>query len=136
MGNTRPECFLRGLKFSDKKIRGLKLLGENLRGLRSISKFDQFFYFHFLEDTDPNIAKIVTISEIRKGDKIKIGSFFNWVVTCRAKGCEKFSEKLYQLKIGFKTKNVYTSILTQLFENIPTTFDLFSTVRKCRKMSR
>ena len=57
MGNTRPECFLRGLKFSDKKIRGLKFLGENLRGLKSISKFDQFFFqnFHFLEDTDPNI---------------------------------------------------------------------------------
>ena len=31
MGNTRPERFLRGLKFSDKKIRGLKFLGENLR---------------------------------------------------------------------------------------------------------
>ena len=29
MGNTRPECFLRGLKFSGKKIRGLKFLGEN-----------------------------------------------------------------------------------------------------------
>ena len=37
-GNTRPECFLRGLKFSDNKIRGLKFLGENLRGLKSISK--------------------------------------------------------------------------------------------------
>ena len=43
MGNTRPECFLRGLKFLEKKIRGLKFLGENLRGLKSISKFDQFF---------------------------------------------------------------------------------------------
>ena len=57
MGNTRPECFLRGLKFSDKKIRGLKFLGENLRGLKSISKFDQIFLkiSVFLEDTDPNI---------------------------------------------------------------------------------
>ena len=71
MGNTRPECFLRGLKFSGKKIRGLKFLGENLRGLKSISKFDQIFFkiSIFLEVTDPNIAKIVTISEIRKADK-------------------------------------------------------------------
>ena len=33
-GNTRPECFLRGLKFSDNKIRGLNF---------------------FLEDSDANI---------------------------------------------------------------------------------
>ena len=38
MGNTRPECFLWGLKFPEKKIRGLKFLEENLRGLKSISK--------------------------------------------------------------------------------------------------
>ena len=44
MGNTRPECFLSGLKFSDNKIRGIKFLGEILRGLKSISKFDQFFF--------------------------------------------------------------------------------------------
>ena len=44
MGNTRPECFLMGLKFSEKKIRGLKFLGENLRGLKSISNFNQFFF--------------------------------------------------------------------------------------------
>ena len=71
MGNTRPECFLRGLKFLGKKIRGLKFLGENLRGLKSISKFDQNFFkiSIFLEVTDPNIAKIVTISEIRKAGK-------------------------------------------------------------------
>ena len=37
MGNTRPECFLRGLKS----------LGENLRGLKSISKFDHFFFQNF-----------------------------------------------------------------------------------------
>ena len=43
MGNTRPECFLRGLKFSDERIRGLKFLRENLRGLKSISKLDQLF---------------------------------------------------------------------------------------------
>ena len=43
MGNTRPEYFLRDLKFSDKKIRGLKFLGQNLRGLKSILKFDQYF---------------------------------------------------------------------------------------------
>ena len=71
MGNTRPECFLRGLKFSGKKIRVLKFLGENLRGLKYISKFDQIFFkiSIFLEDTDPSIAKIVTISEIRKAGK-------------------------------------------------------------------
>ena len=71
MGNTRPECFLRGLKFSGKKIRGLRFLGENLRGRKSISKFDQNFFkiSIFLEVTDPNIAKIVRISEIRKADK-------------------------------------------------------------------
>ena len=70
MGNTRPECFLRGLKILDKKIRGLKFLRENLRGLKSISKFDQYFLkiSIFLEDTDPNIAKILTILEIRKAD--------------------------------------------------------------------
>ena len=34
MGNTRPECFLKGLKF----------LGEHLRSLKSISKFDQIFF--------------------------------------------------------------------------------------------
>ena len=47
MGNTRPECFLSGLKFSEK----------NLRGLKSISKFDQIFFkiTISLEDTDPNI---------------------------------------------------------------------------------
>ena len=44
IGNTRPECFLRGLKFSGKKIRDLKFLGLNLRGLKSISKFDQIFF--------------------------------------------------------------------------------------------
>ena len=44
MGNTHPECFLRGLKFSDKKIRGVKFLEENLRGLKLISKFDQIFF--------------------------------------------------------------------------------------------
>ena len=44
MGNTRPECFLRGIKFSDYKIRGLNFLGENFRGLKSISKFDQFLF--------------------------------------------------------------------------------------------
>ena len=44
MGNTRPECFLRGLKFSGKTIRGLKFLGENLRGLKSISKFNQILF--------------------------------------------------------------------------------------------
>ena len=73
MGNTRPECFLRGLKVSGKKIRGLKFLGENLRGLKSISKFGQNFFkiSTFLEVTDPNIAKIVTISEIKKADKVK-----------------------------------------------------------------
>ena len=71
MGNTRPECFLRGLKFLSKKIRGLKFLGENLRGLKSISKFNQNFFqiSIFLVVTDPNILKIVTISEIRKADK-------------------------------------------------------------------
>ena len=55
-GEYPSGVFLRGLKFSGKKIRGLKFLRENLRGLKSISKFDQF------TDTDPNIAKIVTIS--------------------------------------------------------------------------
>ena len=71
MGKTHPDCFLRALKFSGKKIRGIKFLGENLRGLKSISKFDQNFFkiFVFLEVTDLNIAKIVTISEIRKADK-------------------------------------------------------------------
>ena len=71
MGNTNPKCFLRGLKFSGKKIKGLKFLGENFRGLKSISKFEQNFFKSstFLEVTDPNIAKIVTISEIRKPDK-------------------------------------------------------------------
>ena len=51
MGNTRPESFLRGLKFSDKKIRGFKFLGENLRCIKSISKFDEIYF----EDIDPNI---------------------------------------------------------------------------------
>ena len=45
--------FLRGLKFSDKKIRGLKFLGENLRGLKSISNDQIFFKISiFLEDTE------------------------------------------------------------------------------------
>ena len=57
MGNTRPECFLRGLKISEKKIRGLKFLGENLSGLKSISSLTIFFSKlpFLLEDTDPNI---------------------------------------------------------------------------------
>ena len=56
-GEYPPGVFLKGLKFSDKKIRGLKFLGENLRGLKSISKFDQVFYkiSISLEDTDRNI---------------------------------------------------------------------------------
>ena len=33
-----PGVFLRGLKFSGKKIRGLKFLGENLRG-ESLTNF-------------------------------------------------------------------------------------------------
>ena len=58
MGNTRPECFLRCLKFSDKKIRclkfsdkkirGLKFLGQNLRGFKSISKFGHIFFKIFI----------------------------------------------------------------------------------------
>ena len=63
MGNTRPECF-KGSRIFGQKIRGLKCLGENLRGLKSISKFNLFLTSIFLEDTDPNIAKILTISEI------------------------------------------------------------------------
>ena len=57
MGNTRPECFLRGLKFSEKKIRGLKFLGEKFKGSHTNFKFLPIFFqnFHFLEDTDPNI---------------------------------------------------------------------------------
>ena len=57
MGNTRPECFSRGLKFSDNKIRGFIFLGENLRVLKSISKLDQLFFkiSIFLADTDANI---------------------------------------------------------------------------------
>ena len=72
-GEYPPGVFLRGLKFSGKKIRGLKFLGDNLRGLKSISKFDQnlFKISNFLEVTDPNIAKIVTISEIRIANEIK-----------------------------------------------------------------
>ena len=71
MGNTRPECFFKGSQISGKKIRGLIFLGENLRGLKSISKIDQNFFkiSIILEVTDPNIAKIVTISEIRKAGK-------------------------------------------------------------------
>ena len=54
-----------GSQIFGEKIRGLKFLEENLRGLKIISKFDQIFFkiSIFLEDTDPNIAKIVTISE-------------------------------------------------------------------------
>ena len=49
VGNTRPEYFLRGFKFSGIEIRGLKFLGENLRSLKSISKCDQFLLnLHFL----------------------------------------------------------------------------------------
>ena len=33
-GEYPPGVFLRGLKFSDKKIRGFKILVENLRGLK------------------------------------------------------------------------------------------------------
>ena len=70
MGNTRPDRFLRGVIFRQ-KIRGLIFLGENSRSFKSISKFDQDFFkiSILLEVTDPNIAKIVTISEIRKADK-------------------------------------------------------------------
>ena len=65
MGNTRPECFLRGLKFSAEKIRGLKFLGENLRGLKLISEFDLNFSKSpcFLVVTDPIIANIIEIFE-------------------------------------------------------------------------
>ena len=69
MGNTRPDCFLRGLKFSGKKIKGLKSLWENLRVLKSIFKFDQNFFKISLEVTDSNIAKIVTISD-QKSEKL------------------------------------------------------------------
>ena len=50
-GEYPPGVFLRGLKFSDKKIGVLKFLGEKLRGLKSISKFDQFIFqnFYFLQ---------------------------------------------------------------------------------------
>ena len=34
MGHTRPECFLRDLKFLDKKIKGLKIYSEKIRGLK------------------------------------------------------------------------------------------------------
>ena len=69
-GKYPTGVFLRSLKFSGKKIRGFKFLGENFRGLKSISKFDQNFLKTsiFLKVTDPNIAKIVTISETRKAD--------------------------------------------------------------------
>ena len=55
------ECFLRGLKFSDKKVRGLKFLEENFKGSQINFKVWPFFFkiSIFLEDKDPNIAKIV-----------------------------------------------------------------------------
>ena len=88
--------FLRGLKFSGKKIRDLIFLGENLRGLKSISKFDQNFFkiSSFLKITDPNISKIVTISLI-----------FEW-----NKGCQIYMEKrglkIYSEKIrGLSEEN-------------------------------
>ena len=67
-GEYLPGRFFKGSQIFGQKIRDLKILVENLRGLKSISKFDQFFFkiSIFLEDTDPNIAKIVTISEIKK----------------------------------------------------------------------
>ena len=41
MGNTRPECFLRGLKFSDNKIRGLKFLGIYMEKIRDIRIYSE-----------------------------------------------------------------------------------------------
>ena len=66
-----PGVFSKGSQIFGQKIRGLKFLEENLRGLKSISMFGQnvFKIFSFLEVIDPNIAKIVTISEKRKTDK-------------------------------------------------------------------
>ena len=54
-----PGVFFKGSQIFGQKNKGLKFLREILRGLKSISKFDQF------TDTDPNIAKIVTISQIK-----------------------------------------------------------------------
>ena len=67
-GAYPPGVFYKGSQIFGQKIRGLKILGGNLRGLKSISKFDRNFFkiSIILEVTDPNIAKIVTISEIRK----------------------------------------------------------------------
>ena len=87
MGNTRPECFLRGLKFSGKKIRGVKFLGENLRGLKSISKFDQNFFkiSIFLEVTDPNIAKIIAITRMKGPKKNLWYGFAHYQMTSNMK---------------------------------------------------
>ena len=72
MGNARRGVFFKRSQIFGQKIRGLKYLGENLRGLKSISKFDLiFFKISIFSEADPNIAKIVTISEITKADKIK-----------------------------------------------------------------
>ena len=78
LGNTRRpvrSVFLRGLEFSGKKNKGSQIFwgkskGSQIPSNQSLNKI--FFEISiFLEVTDPNVTKIVTISDIRKANKIK-----------------------------------------------------------------
>ena len=95
LGNTRPECFLRGLKFSGKKNKGSQIFwgkskGSQIPSNQSLNKI--FFEISiFLEVTDPNVTKIVTISDIWKADKIK--KWLTSEIFERNKGCQIYMEK-------------------------------------------
>ena len=66
MRNTRPECFKRA------KNKGSQILRGKYNASQIKFKLSNYFkIFIFLEGTDPNIAKIVPISEIRKAHKTR-----------------------------------------------------------------
>ena len=71
MGNTNSVCFFKGYQIFGHKNKGSQIFRGKFKGLKSISKFGQNFFkiSTFLEVTDANIEKIVTISEIKKADK-------------------------------------------------------------------
>ena len=62
-----PGVFFKGSQIFGQKNKGSEIFRRKfkIRGLKSISKFEQIFFkiSIFLEDTDPNIEKIVTISK-------------------------------------------------------------------------
>ena len=73
-GEYPPGVFFKGSQIFGQKNKGSQIFRGKFKGSEINFKdfpffFQNFHFFIFSEDTDPNIAKIVTISEIGKAIK-------------------------------------------------------------------